>query len=169
MIGSFRAGRAKEDTKRNEQTMRIKLIVLSSLGCLLIAAPVEAVRVFRVKSEGLAEVKVYETNSEGLADCRIYVTSSEGLASGNAKWFFVNSDGLADVKVFFTDSEGLADKKIYFVKSEGLAKCDVDWTSYRKATTGRFCDDFGTFANSLIRDMVLPSCSHPQLPAGEPN
>ena len=150
--------------------MQAKLIVLSAVVSVLMAGPVEAVKVFRVKSEGLAEVKVYETNSEGLADCRIYVTNSEGLASGNAKWFFVNSEGLADVKVLFTESESLADKKIYFVKSEGLARCDVDWKSYRKTSAGRFCDrDFGAFANSLIRDMVLPACNHVQFQSAESN
>ena len=150
--------------------MRKKLIVVSAVVSLLMAAPAKAVKVFRVNSEGLAEVKVYETNSEGLADCHIYVTSSEGLASGNAKWFFVNSEGLADVKVFFTESEGLADKKIYFVKSEGLAKCDVDWKSYRKTMSRRFClNDSRTFANLLIRDMVFPSCANDEPEAGESN
>jgi Family of unknown function (DUF6150) len=137
---------------------------------MLAAAPVEAIRVYRQKSEGLADVKVYETNSEGLADCLIYVTSSEGLASGNAKWYFEYSEGLADVKVYFTESEGLADKKIYFTKSEGLAKCDVDWKSYRKNSARRFCNDYsGTFANSAIRDMVSPVCGHNQFLAGELN
>ena len=154
--------------EQKETPMRSKLIVVSAVVSLLTAAPAEAVKVFRVKSEGLAEVKVYETNSEGLADCHIYVTNSEGLASGNAKWFFVNSEGLADVKVFFTDSEGLADKKIYFTKSEGLAKCDVDWKSYRKTMSTRFCpNDSRAFANLLIRDMVFPSCANDKPQAGE--
>lgn len=134
------------------------------------AAPVRAVKVFKAKSEGLADVKVYETNSEGLADCLIYVTSSEGLASGNAKWYFEDSEGLADVKVYFTASEGLADKKIFFTKSEGLAKCDVDWKSYRKTSASRFCGYYsGAFANSIIRDMVSPACGHNQFQAGELN
>lgn len=137
----------------------MRLIVIAILIELFAAAPVLALKVYRSKTEGLADVKVYETNSEGLADCLIYVTSSEGLASGNAKWYFEDSEGLADVKVYFTQSEGLADKKIYFTKSEGLAKCDVDWKSYRKTMAKRFCDsDSGPFANSLIRDMVLPVC-----------
>lgn len=137
---------------------------------LLTALPVEAVKVYRQKSEGLADVKVYVTNSEGLADCLIYVTSSEGLASGNAKWYFEDSEGLADVKVYFTESEGLAHKKIYFTKSEGLAKCDVDWKSYRKTSASRFCGDYsGAFADSLIRDMVSPVCGHNQFLAGELN
>jgi hypothetical protein len=150
--------------------MRPKLIILTIVVCLLTAAQVKAVKVYKVKSEGLAEVKVYEVNSEGLADCRIYVTSSEGLASGNAKWYFVASEGLADVKIFFTDSEGLADKKVYFTKSEGLAKCDVDWKSYRKNMAERFCENESKpFANSIIRDMVFPSCDHHQIQAGESN
>lgn len=138
--------------------MRKKLLILSMLVGLLAPVPTSAVKVYRTKSEGLADVKVYETSSEGLADCIIYVTSSEGLASGNGKWYFVSSEGLADVKVYFTSSEGLADKKIYYTKSEGLAKCDVDWTGYKKSMAQRFgggCDgskfsDFG-----LIRDLVL--------------
>lgn len=150
--------------------MRAKLIILSVMVGLLTALPAEAVKVYRVKSEGLADVKVHETSSEGLADCLIYVTSSEGLASGNAKWYFVNSEGLADVKVYFTESEGLANKKIYFTKSEGLARCDVDWKSYRKNSASRFCNyDFAPFANSIIRDMVSPACGHNQFQAGELN
>ena len=150
--------------------MRAKSIILSVVIGLLTALPVEAVKVYRATSEGLADVKVYETKSEGLADCLIYVTSSEGLASGDAKWYFVTSEGPADVKVYFTSSEGLADKKIYFTKSEGLAKCDVDWTSYRKTSASGFCGDYsGAFANSVIRDMVSPACGHNQFPAGESN
>ena len=150
--------------------MRAKMIILSLMLGLLAAAPAQAVKVYRTKSEGLADVKVYETKSEGLADCLIYVTSSEGLASGDAKWYFVNSEGLADVKVYFTSSEGLADKKIYFTRSEGLAKCDVDWTSYKKASASRFCGDYnGAFANSIIRDIVSPACSHNQSEPGESN
>ncbi len=143
-------------------------VLVAALMYLLAALPVEAVKVYRTKSEGLADVKVYETSSEGLADCLIYVTSSEGLASGDAKWYFVNSEGLADVKVYFTSSEGLADKKIYFTKSEGLAKCEVDWKSYRKTTAGGFCGNYsGTFANPLIRDMVSPACNDHEFQAGE--
>lgn len=139
--------------------MRTKLIAISAMISLLTAVPVEAVKVFKVKSEGLANVKVYETNSEGLADCRIFVTRSEGLASGSAKWYFVGSEGLADVKVYFTESEGLADKKIYFVKSEGLARCDVDWSSYKKTSATGFCPEFSAgFVNLVIRDMVFAPC-----------
>jgi|SoiMethySBSTD1v2_1073268.scaffolds.fasta_scaffold1830549_1 uncharacterized protein DUF6150 len=150
--------------------MRAPSIILSAVVSLLTVSPAEAVKVFKVKSEGLAHVKVYETNSEGLADCRIFVTSSEGLAGGNAKWYYVHSEGLADVKVFFTESEGLADKKIFFVKSEGLARCDVDWQSYKKTSARQFCgDDFTASANSLIRDMVFPSCGPNEVHAGESN
>lgn len=149
--------------------MRIRLRLLTLILTLLAAAPVEAVKIYKTKSEGLADVKVYETNSEGLADCLIYVTSSEGLASGNAKWYFEDSEGLADVKVYFTESEGLADKKIYFTKSEGLAKCEVDWKGYRK-TSASFCANYsGAFANSTIRDMVSPACGHNEFSAGESN
>jgi hypothetical protein len=138
--------------------MQTKLKILSVVLTLLAAAPAEAVKVYKSKSEGLADVKVYETSSEGLADCIIYVTSSEGLASGNGKWYFVSSEGLADVKVYFTSSEGLADKKIYYTKSEGLAKCEVDWKGYKKSMAQRFggsCDasKFSDFA--LIRDLFL--------------
>lgn len=138
--------------------MRKKLTILSVLVGLLAAVPAWAVKVYRTKSEGLADVKVYETSSEGLADCIIYVTSSEGLASGNGKWYFVSSEGLADVKVYFTSSEGLADKKIYYTKSEGLARCDVDWTGYKKSTAQRFgsaCDTskFSDFA--LLREIFF--------------
>lgn len=138
--------------------MRTKLKVLSVMLTLLAAVPAEAVKVYKSKTEGLADVKVYETSSEGLADCLIYVTSSEGLASGDAKWYFVTSEGLADVKVYFTSSEGLADKKIYFTKSEGLARCDVDWKGYKKSMAGQ---EFGSFeavrfpAGALIRDLVV--------------
>ena len=136
----------------------MKPMVLSVILTLLAAVPAAAVKVYRTRSEGLADVKVYETSSEGLADCIIYVTSSEGLASGDAKWYFVTSEGLADVKVYYTSSEGLADKKIYFTKSEGLAKCNVDWKGYKKSMAQRFgsgCDGsrFSDFA--LIRDLVL--------------
>ena len=136
----------------------MKPMVLSVILTLLAAVPVAAVKVYRTKSEGLADVKVYETSSEGLADCIIYVTSSEGLAGGDAKWYFVTSEGLADVKVYYTSSEGLADKKIYFTRSEGLAKCNVDWKGYKKSMAQRFvgsCDasKFSDFA--LIRDLVL--------------
>jgi hypothetical protein len=145
-----------------------RLIVIAILIELFAAAPVLALKVYKSKTEGLADVKVYETSSAGLADCLIYVTTSEGLASGDAKWYFEDSEGLADVKVFFTQSEGLADKKIYFTKSEGLAKCEVDWKSYRKTVAKRFCDsDFGSFANSLIRDMVLPACIQDEFQIGE--
>jgi len=135
-------------------------MVLSVILTLLAAVPGAAVKVYRTKSEGLADVKVYETSSEGLADCIIYVTSSEGLAGGDAKWYFVTSEGLADVKVYFTSSEGLAAKKIYFTRSEGLAKCNVDWKGYKKSMAQRFvgsCDasKFSDFA--LIRDLVLAS------------
>ena len=84
--------------------MRRKLLILSVLFGLLAAVPAEAVKVYRTKSEGLADVKVYETSSEGLADCIIYVVNSEGLASGNGKWYYVKSEGLADVaaKVLLT-------------------------------------------------------------------
>ena len=150
--------------------MRMKLPLLTLILTLLAALPVEAVKVYRATSEGLADVKVYRTTSEGLADCLIYLTSSEGLASGNAKWYFEDSEGLADVKVYFTESEGLADKKVYFTKSEGLAKCDVEWTSYRKTSASRFCDDYsGAFAKSIIRDIVSPACGHNQFQAGESN
>ena len=138
--------------------MRTKLTILSLLVMLVAAVPASAVKVYRTKSEGLADVKVYETSSEGLADCMIYVTTSEGLADGNAKWYFTSSEGLADLKVYFATSEGLADKKIYFTKSEGLAKCDVDWKGFKKSMAQRFvgsCDasKFSDFA--LIRDLVL--------------
>lgn len=148
----------------------MRLIVVAIFIELFAAAPVPALKVYKTKTEGLADVKVYETNSEGLADCLIYVESSEGLASGDAKWYFETSEGLADVKVFFTQSEGLADKKIYFTKSEGLAKCEVDWKSYRKTMAKRFCDgDSGPFAGSLIREMVLPVCNHNEFQVGESN
>jgi len=156
------------NTMKKPGTMR--LIVVAVLIELLAAAPVPALKVYKSKTEGLADVKVYETNSEGLADCLIYVTTSEGLANGDAKWYFETSEGLADVKVYFTSSAGLADKKIYFTKSEGLAKCGVDWKSYRKTTAKRFCDsDSGPFANSLIHDMVLPVCNHDKFQLGESN
>ena len=134
--------------------MQRKLVMLSVLVGLLAAVPAEAVKVYRTKSEGLADVKVYETSSEGLADCLIYVTSSEGLASGDAKWYFVNSEGLADVKIYC-----LADKKIYFTKSEGLAKCNVDWKSYKKSNAGylaRSLDALQFPTDALMRNMVLP-------------
>jgi len=150
--------------------MKRRLMTISIVIGLLAAVPAQAVKVYKTKSEGLADVKVYVTSSEGLADCLIYVTNSEGLASGNAKWYFVASEGLADVKVYFTASEGLADKKIYYTKSEGLARCDVDWTSYKKSMARRFCrNDSRAFANSLIRDIVSPACTHDQLLSGESN
>jgi uncharacterized protein DUF6150 len=150
--------------------MKHRLVILCGLVSLIAAAPAEAVKVYRVKSEGLADVKVYEVDSEGLADCRIYVTSSASLASGNAKWFFVSSEGLADVKIYFTASAGLADKKIFFVKSEGLARCDVDWSSYKKTSAAAFCPEYSAgFANSIIRDMVFTPCRHDQPQAGESN
>lgn len=139
--------------------MRTKLTILSVLVGLLVAAPAQAVKVYRTKSEGLADVKVYETSSEGLADCLIYVESSEGLASGDAKWYFESSEGLADVKIYFTGSEGLADKKIYFTKSEGLAKCNVDWKGYKKSNAGyltRSLDALRFPTDALMRNMVLP-------------
>ena len=139
--------------------MRIKLMILCAAIALLTAAPVGAVKVYKERSEGLADVKVYETSSEGLADCIIYVTSSEGLASGNAKWYYVSSEGLADIKIYFTSSEGLADKKIYFTKSEGLAKCDVDWNGYKKSSAGwRFGTCLAGGPAMLIRDILLPRC-----------
>jgi len=139
--------------------MRTKLKILSVMLTLLAAAPVEAVKVYQTKSEGLADVKVYVTSSEGLADCIIYVASSEGLADGNAKWYFVNSEGLADVKVYFATSEGLADKKIYFTKSEGLAKCDVNWKGYKKSNARylfRSLDAVQFPSEGLMRSMILP-------------
>ncbi|MDX6304962.1 MAG: hypothetical protein QOI77_1931 [Blastocatellia bacterium] len=139
--------------------MRTKLKILSVMLTLLAAVPVEAVKVYRTKSEGLADVKVYVTSSEGLADCIIYVTSSEGLADGNAKWYYVNSEGLADVKVYFATSEGLADKKIYFTRSEGLAKCNVNWKGYKKSNAGylfRSLDALQFSSEGLIRSMILP-------------
>ena len=138
--------------------MRTKLKVLSVILTLLAAVPAGAVKVYKSKTEGLADVKVYVTSSEGLADCLIHVVSSEGLASGNAKWYYVSSEGLADVKVYFATSEGLADKKVYFTKSEGLAKCDVDWKGYKKSMAGQ---EFGSFealrfpAGALIQDLIL--------------
>jgi hypothetical protein len=135
------------------------MVILSVLVGLLAAAPAEAVKVYRTKSEGLADVKVYETSSEGLADCLIYVTSSEGLATGDAKWYFESSEGLADVKVYFTNSEGLADKKVYFTRSEGLAKCNVDWKSYKKSNAGYLARRLGALkfpADALMRYMALP-------------
>ena len=65
--------------------MRNKLMILSAAMVLLTAVPAGAIKVFKVRSEGLADVKIYETSSEGLADCIVYVANSEGLASGNAK------------------------------------------------------------------------------------
>jgi len=146
------------DLKKKKGSRRMKPMVLSVILTLLAAVPAVAVKVYRTKSEGLADVKVYETSSEGLADCIIYVTSSEGLAGGDAKWYFVTSEGLADVKVYYTSSEGLADKKIYFTRSEGLAKCNVDWKGYKKSSAQRFvgsCDasKFSDFA--LIRNLIL--------------
>src|SRR5258708_6925620 len=138
--------------------MQRKLILLSVLVGLLAAVPAEAVKVFRARSEGLADVRVYEASSEGLADCLIYVTSSEGLASGDARWYFESSEGLADVKIYFTSSEGLADKKIYFTKSEGLAKCDVDWKGYKKSSVGYLAHSLDALrfpADALMRRMVL--------------
>jgi len=138
--------------------MQRKLVLLSVLVGLLAAVPASALKVYRTKSEGLADVKVYETSSEGLADCLIYVTSSEGLASGDARWYFESSEGLADVKIYFTDSEGLADKKIYFTKSEGLAKCDVDWKGYKKSSASylaRSLDALQFPTDALMRNLVL--------------
>ncbi len=68
--------------------MKRRVVTISILIGLLAAVPAQAVKVYKTKSEGLADVKVYVTSSEGLADCIIYVTNSEGLASGNAKWYF---------------------------------------------------------------------------------
>jgi hypothetical protein len=141
--------------------MRTQLAILTVAITFLTATPVSAVKVYRQRSEGLADVKVYEVNSEGLADCIIYLVHSEGLASGNAKWYYVNSEGLADVEVFFTNSEGLADKKIYFTKSEGLAKCEVDWISYKKTSAHWLsigCAPAQPSATELLRDLVLPQC-----------
>jgi len=138
--------------------MQRKLALLSILVGLLAATPAEALKVYRTKSEGLADVKGYETSSEGLADCLIYVTSSEGLASGDAKWYFESSEGLADVKIYFTTSEGLADKKIYFTKSEGLAKCEVDWKGYKKSSVGYLAHSLDALqfpTDTLMRRMVL--------------
>src|SRR5437762_532138 len=138
--------------------MRTKLTMVSILVVLAAAVPATALKVYRTKSEGLADVKVYETSSEGLADCIIYVTNSEGLASGNAKWYWVTSEGLADVKVYFTSSEGLADKKIYYTKSEGLAKCDVDWKGYKKSNAGYLACSLGALqfpTDALMGNMVL--------------
>src|SRR5437764_4980598 len=138
--------------------MHRKLMLLSVLVGLLAAVPAEALKVYRTKSEGLADVKVFETSSEGLADCLIYVTSSEGLASGDARWYFVSSEGLADAKIYFTSSEGLADKKIFFTKSEGLAKCDVDWKGYKKRNVGYLSHSLDALqfpTNALMRSMVL--------------
>jgi Family of unknown function (DUF6150) len=148
----------KRGLLERKKSVQKKLVILSMLIALLAAVPVSAVKVYRTKSEGLADVKVYETSSEGLADCLIYVTNSEGLADGNAKWYFTSSEGLADLKVYFASSEGLADKKIYFTKSEGLAKCNVDWKGYKKSMAQRFggsCDGskFSDFA--LVRNLVL--------------
>jgi hypothetical protein len=120
-------------------------MLLSILVGLLSAMPVEAVKVFRTKSEGLADVKVYETSSEGLADCLIYVTTSEGLASGDAKWFFESSEGLADVKIYFTSSEG-------------LAKCEVDWKGYKKSSVGYLSHSLDALqfpTDALMRRLVL--------------
>src|SRR5512141_1426646 len=128
--------------------MKAKLGILCAAIVIFTAIPVSAVKVYKTRSEGLADVKVYET-------------SSEGLAGGDAKWYYVNSEGLADVKVFFTNSEGLADKKIYFTKSEGLARCDVDWVSYKRSSTSwRFgaCSYPGPSAATMIRDLLLPRC-----------
>ena len=139
--------------------MKRRVVTISILIGLLAAVPAQAVKVYKTKSEGLADVKVYVTGNEGLADCIIYVTNSEGLASGNAKWYFESSEGLADVKVYFTASEGLADKKIYYTKSEGLAKCDVEWTGYKKSNAGYLagCLDALQFpTDALMRNMVLP-------------
>ena len=138
--------------------MRTKLKILSLTLTLLAAVPAQAVKVYKTKSEGLADVKVYVTSSEGLADCLIHVVSSEGLANGKAKWFYVNSEGLADVKVYFVNSEGLADKKIYFTKSEGLAKCEVDWVGYKKSMASRAFGGFDTISfptSALMRDLIL--------------
>ena len=66
--------------------MQKKLVILSMLACLLAAVPASAVKVYRTKSEGLADVKVYETSSEGLADKKIYYTKSEGLAKCDVDW-----------------------------------------------------------------------------------
>jgi hypothetical protein len=151
--------------------MQTKLKILSVVLTLLAAVPAEAVKVYKSKTEGLADVKVYVTSSEGLADCLIHVVSSEGLADGNAKWYYVNSEGLADVKVYFATSEGLADKKIYFTKSEGLAKCDVDWTSYKKSTAGEM---FGSLyalrspTGALMRDLILEPFNREVIPVFEP-
>ena len=147
------------DLEKRKGNSRMKPIVLSVMLTLLAAVPAAAMKVYRTKSEGLADVKVYETSSEGLADCIIYVTSSEGLASGDAKWYFVSSEGLADVKVYFTSSESLADKKIYYTKSEGLAKCDVDWKGYKKSSGGylaRSLDALQFSTEAIMRRMVLP-------------
>ena len=111
--------------------MQRKLVLLSVLVGLLAAVPAEAVKVYKAKTEGLADVKVYETSSEGLADCLIYVTSSEGLAH----------------------------KKIYFTRSEGLAKCDVDWKGYKKSNAGYLSGSLDALqfpADALMRRMVLP-------------
>ena len=143
-------------------------MVLSVILTLLAAVPAAAVKVYRTKSEGLADVKVYETSSEGLADCIIYVTSSEGLASGDAKWYFVTSEGLADVKVYYTSSEGLADKKIYFTKSSGLAKCDVDWVGYKKSMVDRRFGRLDTLTfptRALMRDLILEPFNREAVPS----
>ena len=66
--------------------MRTRLTLLSVLVCLLASIPAQAVKVYRTKSEGLADVKVYETSSEGLADKKIYFTKSEGLAKCEVDW-----------------------------------------------------------------------------------
>jgi hypothetical protein len=160
-FGGSPVKRANKISTKGMRTMKNRLLILCTAFILLTAVPVGAVKVYKTRSEGLADVKVYETSSEGLADCIIYVTSSEGLASGDAKWYYVNSEGLADVKVYFASSEGLADKKVYFTKSEGLAKCDVDWVGYKKSSTrwrlGSCSYEDGSAAR-IIRDWLLPRC-----------
>ena len=58
--------------------MQKKLVLLSVLIGLLAAVPASAVKVYRTKTEGLADAKVYETSSEGLADCLIYGYEQRG-------------------------------------------------------------------------------------------
>jgi len=121
--------------------MRTKLWILGAALGLLSAASTNALKVYKVSSEGLADIKVYVSDSKGQADCVIHVETSAGLATGNARWFYENSAGVADVNMYFTDSAGLADKTIFFTNSEGLARCDVDWRSFKKQRASAFLSE----------------------------
>jgi hypothetical protein len=98
--------------------MKKSIFVATFVLCSTIAM---AEKVYKVESEGLADIKVYIANNRSDADLCVCFVKSAGEANKDGLWFPVKYGSLADKKVFYVNYASQADLKIYVVEYSSQA------------------------------------------------